>query len=156
MYNRLGIFSFILFISGISSILSGKFVYDCERKRIKTLEKNIVDLNIELLKCKHELNTLKETNRFRESYLQLEKCMKRIENKENKENRNLKLVKSDKNMENKDNISDSDSFENLNQLDDKSSDKSSSEDSSKSRIEPEFESDDDPKFNPLTNPSNES
>ena len=37
MYSRLGIFSFILLISGISSVLSGKFVYDCERKRIKTL-----------------------------------------------------------------------------------------------------------------------
>ena len=147
MYSRLGIFSFILLISGISSVLSGKFVYDCERKRIKTLEEKIVDLNIELLKCKHELKTLEETNRFRESYLQLEKCMKRIENKEN---RNLKLVKC------KDNISDSDSFENLNQLDDKSVDKSSSEDSSKSKIEPEFESEDDLKFNPLTNPSNES
>lgn len=143
MYSRLGIFSFILLISGISSVLSGKFVYDCERKHIKTLEEKIADLNIELLKCKHELKTLKETNRFRESYLQLEKCMKRIENKEN---RNLKSVK-------KDNITDSDSFENLNQLvDDKSS---SSEDSSKSKIEPEFESDDDLKFNPLTNPSNE-
>ena len=149
MYNRLGIFSFILLISGISSVLSGKFVYDCERKRIKTLEEKIIDLNIELLKCKHELNTLKETNHFRESYLQLEKCMKRIENKEN---RNLKLVKC------KDNITDSDSFENLNQLDnnsDKSVDKSSSEDSSKSKIEPVFESNDDSKFNPLTNPSNE-
>lgn len=146
MYNRIGIFSFILLISGISSVLSGKFVYECERKRIKTLEEKIVDLNIELLKCKHELKTLEETNRFRESYLQLEKCMKRIENKEN---RNLKLIK-------KDNISDSDSFENLNQLvDDKSVDKSSSEDSSKSKIEPEFESEDDLKFNPLTNPSNE-
>lgn len=143
MYNRLGIFSFILLISGISSVLSGKFVYDCERKRIKTLEEKIIDLNIELLKCKHELNTLKETNSFRESYFQLEKCMKHIENKEN---RNLKLVKS------KDNISDSDSFENLNQLDNKSS----SEDSSKSKIESEFESEDDLKFNPLTNPSNES
>ena len=148
MYNRLGIFSFILLISGV---LSGKCIYD-KRKRIEKLEEKIVDLNIELLKCKHELKTLEETNHFRESYLQLEKCMKRIENKEN---RNLKLVKSDKNMENKDNISDSDSFENLNQLDDKSSDKSSSEDSSKSKIEPEFESEDDSKFNPLTNPSNE-
>ena len=147
MYSRLGIFSFILLISGISSVLSGKFVYDCERKRIKTLEEKIVDLNIELLKCKHELNTLKETNSFRESYFQLEKCMKRIENKEN---RNLKLVKC------KESITDSDSFENLNQLDDKSVDKSSSEDSSKSKIEPEFESEDDLKFNPLTNPSNES
>ena len=146
MYNRLGIFSFILLISGISSVLTGKFVYEYERKRIKTLEEKIVDLNIELLKCKHELNTLKETNRFRESYLQLEKCMKCIENKENNKN-------------DKDNISDSDSFENLNQLDnnsDKSVDKSSSDDSSKSKIEPEFESDDDTKFNPLTNPSNES
>ena len=143
MYSRFGIFSFILLISGISSVLSGKFVYDCERKRIKTLEEKIADLNIELLKCKHELKTLEETNRFRESYLQLEKCMKRIENKENNKN-------------DKDNISDSDSFENLNQLDDKSVDKSSSEDSSKSKIEPELESDDDPKFNPLTNPSNES
>ena len=147
MYNRFGIFSFILLISGISSVLSGKFVYECERKRIKTLEEKIVDLNIELLKCKHELKTLEETNRFRESYLQLEKCMKRIENKEN---RNLKLVKC------KDNISDSDSFENLNQLDDNCNDKSSSDDSSKSKIEPEFESEDDSKFNPLTNPSNES
>ena len=143
MYSRFGIFSFILLISGISSVLSGKFVYDCERKRIKTLEEKIADLNIKLLKCKHELKTLEETNRFRESYLQLEKCMKRIENKENNKN-------------DKDNISDSDSFENLNQLDDKSVDKSSSEDSSKSKIEPELESDDDPKFNPLTNPSNES
>ena len=79
--------------------------------------------------------------------IQLEKCMKRIENKEN---RNLKLVKC------KESITDSDSFENLNQLDDKSVDKSSSEDSSKSKIEPEFESEDDLKFNPLTNPSNES
>ena len=140
MYNRLGIFSFILLISGISSVLSGKFVYDCEHKRIKTLEEKIKDLNIELLKCKHELKTLEETNRFRESYLQLEKCMKRIENKEN---RNLKLVKC------KDNITDSNNY-------DKSVDKSSSEDSSKSKIEPEFESDDDLKFNPLTNPSNES
>ncbi len=150
MYSRLGIFSFILLISSISSVLSGKFVYDCERKRIKTLEKKIIDLNIELLKCKHELKTLEETNRFRESYLQLEKCMKRIENKEN---RNLKLVKC------KESITDSDSFENLNQLDDKSDksvDKSSSEDSSKSKIKPEFESEDDLKFNPLTNPSNES
>ena len=149
MYNRLGILSFILFISGISSVLSGKFVYDCERKHIKTLEEKIKDLNIELLKCKHELKTLEETNRFRDSYLQLEKCMKHIENKEN---RNLKLVKC------KDNITDSDSFENLNQLVDdydKSVDKSSSEDSSKSKIEPEFESEDDLKFNPLTNPSNE-
>lgn len=144
MYNRLGIFSFIL-------LIGGKCIYD-KHKHIETLEEKIVDLNIELLKCKHELNTLKETNCFKESYLQLEKCMKRIENKENKENRNLKLVKSDKNMENKDNISDSDSFENLNQLDNKSS----SEDSSKSKIEPEFESEDDSKFNPLTNPSNES
>ena len=130
--------------------LTCKFVYDCEHKRIKTLEEKIKDLNNELLKCKHELKTLEETNRFRESYLQLEKCMKRIENKEN---RNLKLVKC------KDNITDSDSFENLNQLVDdydKSVDKSSSEDSSKSKIEPEFESDDDLKFNPLTNPSNES
>ena len=84
MYSRLGIFSFILLISGISSVLSGKFVYECERKRIKTLEEKIIDLNIELLKCKHELKTLEETNRFRESYLQLEKCMKRIENKENR------------------------------------------------------------------------
>ena len=146
MYSRLGIFSFILLISSISSVLSGKFVYDCERKRIKTLEKKIIDLNIELLKCKHELKTLEETNRFRESYLQLEKCMKRIENKEN---RNLKLVKC------KDNITDSDSFENLNQLVD-NYDKSSSEDSSKSKIEPEFELEDDLKFNPSTNPSNES
>lgn len=149
MYNRLGIYGFILLISGISSVLSGKFVYDCERKHIKTLEEKIIDLNIELLKCKHKLKTLEETNRFRDSYLQLEKCMKRIENKEN---RNLKLVK-------KDNITDSDSFENLNQLVDdnydKSVDKSSSEDSSKSKIEPEFESEDDSKFNPLTNPSNE-
>jgi hypothetical protein len=144
MYSRFGIFSFILLISGISSVLSGKFVYDCEHKRIKTLEEKIAYLNIELLKCKHELKTLEETNSFRESYLQLEKCMKRIENKDN---RNLKL-------KNKDNISDSDSFENLNQLDDKSVDKSSSEDSSKSKIEPEFESDD-RKFNPLTNPSND-
>lgn len=156
MYNRLGIYGFILLISGISSVLSGKFVYDCERKHIKTLEEKIIDLNIELLKCKHKLKTLEETNRFRDSYLQLEKCMKRIENKEN---RNLKLVKSDKNMENKENITDSDSFENLNQLvdenSDKSVDKSSSEDSSKSKIEPEFESEDDLKFNPLTNPSNE-
>ena len=86
MYNRLGIFSFILLISGISSVLSGKFVYNYERKHIKTLEEKIKDLNIELLKCKHELNTLKETNSFRESYLQLEKCMKRIENKENNKN----------------------------------------------------------------------
>ena len=147
MYNRLGIFSFILLISGISSVLSGKFVYDCEHKRIKTLEEKIADLNNELFKCKHELKTLEETNRFRDSYLQLEKCMKRIENKEN---RNLKLVKC------KDNITDSDSFENLNQLVD-DYDKSSSDDSSKSKIEPEFESDDeDCKFNPLTNPSNES
>ena len=145
MYNRLGIFSFILLISGISSVLSGKFVYDCEHKHIKTLEEKIVDLNIELLKCKHELKTLEETNRFRESYLQLEKCMKRIENKEN---RNLKLVKC------KDNITDSDGFENLNQLVD-NYDKSS-EDSSKSKIEPEFELEDDLKFNPSTNPSNES
>lgn len=144
MYNRLGIFSFVLFISC-------KYIYE-KHKHIKTLEEKIVNLNIELLKYKYELKTLEETNHFRESYLQLEKCMKRIENKEN---RNLKLVKSDKNMENKDNISDSDSFENLNQLDDKSSDKSSSEDSSKSKIEPEFESEDDSKFNPLTNPSNE-
>ena len=150
MYSRLGIFSFILLISGISSVLSCKFVYDCERKHIKTLEEKIADLNNELLKSKHELKFLEETNRFRESYLQLEKCMKRIENKEN---HNLKLVKSENN------ISDSDSFENLNQLDDnsdKSVDKSSSEDSSKSKIEPEFESEDDLKFNPLTNPSNES
>ena len=148
MYNRLGILSFILLISGISSVLSGKFVYNYERKHIKTLEEKIIDLNIELLKCKHELNTLKETNHFRESYLQLEKCMKRIENKEN--NKNDKYNISD---------SDSDSFENLNQLDDKSDksvDKSSSDDSSKSKIEPEFESEDDLKFNPLTNPSNES
>lgn len=142
MYSRYGIFSFILLISGISSVLSGRFVYDCERKLIKTLEEKIAYLNIELLKCKHELKTLEETNRFRESYLQLEKCMKCIENND------LKLIK------NKDNISDSDSFENLNQLDDKSVDKSSSEDSSKSKIEPEFESDD-LKFNPLTNPSND-
>ena len=145
MYSRLGMFGFILL-----SVLTSKYIYE-KRKSIETLEEKIKDLNIELLKCKHELKTLEETNRFRESYLQLEKCMKRIENKEN---RNLKLVKSNKNMENKDNkenISDSDSFENLNQLDDKSS----SEDSSKSKIEPEFESDDDTKFNPLTNPSNE-
>lgn len=143
MYNRLGIFSIIL-------LISGKCIYD-KHKHIETLEKKIVDLNIELLKYKHELKTLEETNRFRESYLQLEKCMKRIENKEN---HNLKLVKSENN------ISDSDSFENLNQLDDncndKSVDKSSSDDSSKSKIEPEFESEDDLKFNPLTNPSNES
>ena len=149
MYSRLGIFSFILLISGV---LSSKCIYD-KRKRIEKLEEKIIDLNIELLKCKHELKTLKETNRFRESYLQLEKCMKHIEIKDDKENNNdnennidLKSVKSN------DNISDSDSFENLNQLDDKSS----SEDSSKSKIEPEFKSDDDPKFNPLTNPSNES
>ena len=139
MYNRLGMFGFILLISGI---LNGKCIYD-KYKHIETLEEKIIDLNIELLKCKNELNTLKETNRFKESYLQLEKCMKRIENKE------LKC---------KDNISDSDSFENLNQLDDncdKSVDKSSSDDSSKSKIEPEFESEDDCKFNPLTNPSND-
>lgn len=151
MYNRLGIFSFILL-----SVLTSKYIYE-KRKSIKTLEEKIVDLNIELLKCKHELNTLKETTSFRESYLQLEKCMKRTENKENHD---LKLVKNNKNMENKDNITDSDSFENLNQLvdenSDKSVDKSSSEDSSKFKIEPEFESEDDLKFNPLTNPSNES
>ena len=120
--------------------------WDC----INIVKTNNIDKNQHLYQCKHELKTLEETNRFRESYLQLEKCMKRIENKEN---RNLKLVKC------KDNISDSDSFENLNQLDDnsdKSVDKSSSEDSSKSKIEPEFESEDDSKFNPLTNPSNES
>lgn len=145
MYNRLGIYGFIL-------LISGKCIYD-KHKHIEILEEKIIDLNIELLKCKHELKTLEETNRFRESYLQLEKCMKRIENKEN---RDLKLVKSDKN---KKNITDSDSFEILNQLDDnsdKSVDKSSSEDSSKSKIEPEFELEDDLKFNPLTNPSNES
>jgi len=143
MYNRLGIFSFILL-----SVLTSKYIYE-KRKNIETLEKKIVNLNIELLKCKYELKTLEETNRFRESYLQLEKCMKRIENKEN---RNLKLIKNKENNKNdKDNISDSDSFENLNQLDDKSS----SEDSSKSKIEPMFESDDDCKFNPLTNPSND-
>tara|TARA_Y100000389_G_C17204266_1_gene385226 strand:- start:23 stop:460 length:438 start_codon:yes stop_codon:yes gene_type:complete len=144
MYNRLGIYGFIL-------LISGKCIYD-KHKHIEILEEKIIDLNIELLKCKHELKTLEETNRFRESYLQLEKCMKRIENKEN---RDLKLVKSDKN---KKNITDSDSFEILNQLDDnsdKSVDKSSSEDSSKSKIEPEFESEDDCKFNPLTNPSND-
>lgn len=134
MYNRLGIYGFIL-------LISGKYIYE-KHKHIEILEEKIIDLNIELLKCKHKLKTLEETNRFRESYLQLEKCMKRIENKEN---RNLKLVKC------KDNISDSDSFENLNQLDDKSS----SDDSSKSKIEPEFESEDDCKFNPLTNPSND-
>ena len=147
MYNRLGMFGFVL-------LISCKYIYE-KNKHIRTLEEKIIDLNIELLKCKHELNTLKEKKCFRESYFQLEKCMKRIENKEN---RNLKLVKSDKNIENKENISDSDSFENLNQLDDncdKSSDKLSSEDSSKSKIEPVFESEDDSKFNPLTNPSNE-
>lgn len=136
MYNRLGMFGFVL-------LISCKYIYE-KNKHIRTLEEKIIDLNIELLKCKHELKSLEETNSFRESYLQLEKCMKHIENKEN---HNLKLVKY-----NKDNISDSDSFENLNHLDDKSS----SEDSSKSKIEPEFESEDDSKFNPLTNPSNES
>ena len=135
MYNRLGMFGFVL-------LISCKYIYE-KNKHIRILEEKIADLNIELLKCKHELKTLEETNRFRESYLQLEKCMKRIENKENNKN-------------DKDNISDSDSFENLNQLDDKSVDKSSSEDSSKSKIEPEFESEDDLKFNPSTNPSNES
>ena len=135
MYNRLGMFGFVL-------LISCKYIYE-KNKHIRILEKKIEDLNIKLLKCKHELKTLEETNRFRESYLQLEKCMKRIENKENNKN-------------DKDNISDSDSFENLNQLDDKSVDKSSSEDSSKSKIEPEFESEDDLKFNPSTNPSNES
>jgi hypothetical protein len=128
MYSRLGIFSFILLISGISSVLSGKFVYDCERKCIKTLEEKIVDLNIELLKCKHELKTLEDSNKFKESYSKL--------------NDNLKLIKE---------VTDSDSFENLNQYDD-----SSSEDSSKSKIDVEFDSDDeDCKFNPLTNPSND-
>lgn len=145
MYNRLRIFSFVL-------LISGKYIYE-KYKHIKTLEEKIVDLNIELLKCKHELNTLKETNSFKESYLQLEKCMKRIENKDDNKNNDIDL-KNIKN--NKDNISDSDSFENLNQLDDNCNDKSSSEDSSKSKIEPEFESDDDLKFNPSTNPSNES
>ena len=138
-------FSFILLISGV---ISSKCIYD-KRKRIETLEEKIIDLNIELLKYKHELNTLKETNSFRESYFQLEKCMKHIENKDDNKNNDIDL----KNIKNdKDNISDSDSFENLNQLDNKSS----SEDSSKSKIEPEFESEDDLKFNPLTNPSNES
>ena len=128
MYSRLGIFSFILLISGISSVLSGKFVYDCERKCIKTLEEKILDLNIELLKCKHELKTLEDSNKFKESYSKL--------------NDNLKLIKE---------VTDSDSFENLNQYDD-----SSSEDSSKSKIDVEFDSDDeDCKFNPLTNPSND-
>lgn len=144
MYSRFGMFGFILLISGISGILNGKYIYE-KRKRIETLEEKIIDLNIELLKCKHELNILKEKKCFRESYLQLEKCMKRIENKEDNDNKESKFIKSDKN------ITDSDSFENLNQLDNKSS----SEDSSKSRIEPEFESDDERKFNPLTNPSNE-
>lgn len=131
MYSRLGSFSFILLISGISSVLSGKFVYDCERKCIKTLKEKIVDLNIELLKCKHELKTLEDSNKFKESYSKL--------------NDNLKLIKEEKEL------TDSDSFENLNQYDD-----SSSEDSSKSKIDVEFDSDDeDCKFNPLTNPSND-
>ena len=90
MYSRLGIFSFILLISGISSVFSGKFVYDCERKCIKTLEEKIVDLNIELLKCKHELKTLEDSNKFKESYSKL--------------NDNLKLIKE---------VTDSDSFESI-------------------------------------------
>ena len=41
MYNRLGIFSIIL-------LISGKCIYD-KHKHIETLEEKIVDLNIELL-----------------------------------------------------------------------------------------------------------
>ena len=88
-------------------------------------------LTILLEKKKYELKKLQDSNKFKESY--------------NKLNDNLKLIKEEKEL------TDSDSFENLYQYDD-----SSSEDSSKSKIDVEFESDEeDCKFNPLTNPSND-
>ena len=124
---KYNIYNILTFIAGFTGVIT----YTNYKYKMEQLVEENKRLTILLEKKKYELKKLQDSNKFKESY--------------NKLNDNLKLTKEEKEL------TDSDSFENLNQYDD-----SSSEDSSKSKIDVEFDSDDeDCKFNPLTNPSND-
>ena len=125
--SKYNIYNILTFITGCAGVIT----YNNYKYKMEQLIEENKRLTILLEKTKYELKKLQDSNKFKESYSKL--------------NDNLKLIKEEKEL------TDSDSFENLNQYDD-----SSSEDSSKSKIDVEFDSDDeDCKFNPLTNPSND-
>lgn len=125
---KYNIYNILTFIAGFTGVIT---YTNYKNKMEQLIEKN-KRLTILLEKKKYELKKLQDSNKFKESYTKL--------------NEKLKLIPEEK-MES---LSDSDSFENLNQSDD------SSDESSKSKIDVEFDSDDeDCKFNPLTNPSND-
>ena len=124
---KYNIYNILTFIAGFTGVIT----YTNYKYKMEQLVEENKRLTILLEKKKYELKKLQDSNKFKESY--------------NKLNDNLKVIKEEKEL------TDSDSFENLYQYDD-----SSSEDSSKSKIDVEFESDEeDCKFNPLTNPSND-
>jgi len=124
--NKYNIYNILTFITGCAGVIT----YNNYKYKTEQLIEENKRLTILLEKTKYELKKLQDSNKFKESYSKL--------------NDNLKLIKEEKEL------TDSDSFENLNQYDD-----SSSEDSSKSKIDVEFSDDEDCKFNPLTNPSND-
>tara|TARA_B100000902_G_C27316369_1_gene921591 strand:- start:4268 stop:4621 length:354 start_codon:yes stop_codon:yes gene_type:complete len=110
--SRHNIYNILTFITGFVGVIT----YTNHKYKIENLIEENKRLTILLEKTKYELKALQDTNKFKESYSKLKD--------------NLELIKEEKEL------TDSDSFENLNQYDD-----SSSEDSSKSKIDVEFSDD---------------